>query len=60
MKEYYSDYPKEPIGKPNPYWCCSYCGISDPQINGRLDGHDSNCAYRIKMQEEGHIDEHNC
>lgn len=42
------DYPKEPIGGSNPYWMCSHCGRSDPQINGRLEGHSSHCQFRIE------------
>lgn len=34
---YYSDYPSKPIGKPNPYYCCAICGVSDPEINGQLE-----------------------
>ena len=41
------DYPKYPIGKGNPYWRCSACGISDPQINGRIEGHLESCSWRI-------------
>jgi hypothetical protein len=48
--EYYDDYPKEPIGGGNPYYCCSYCKISDPQINGELKNHAEWCEYRIKME----------
>ena len=44
---YYSDYPSKPIGGGNPYYCCSFCGISDPQINGDLEGHAEHCEYRI-------------
>lgn len=43
---YYSDYPNEPIGDDNPYYCCSLCGISDPQINGQIENHGSWCLYR--------------
>jgi len=38
--EYYNDYPNEPIGGDNPYYRCSYCKISDPQINGYLENHE--------------------
>jgi hypothetical protein len=49
---YYSDYPSKPIGGGNPYYACSHCGRSDPEINGRLEGHEPNCAYRIAKQAE--------
>lgn len=43
---YYHDYDNEPIGGGNPYWRCVHCKRSDPEINGRLEGHDPDCAYR--------------
>jgi len=39
-EKYYCDYPTEPIGGDNPYYRCSYCKISDPQINGYLENHE--------------------
>ena len=48
--EYYNDYPTEPIGGDNPYYRCSYCKISDPQINGQLKNHAEWCEYRIEME----------
>lgn len=44
-EEYYTDYPKSRIGGGNPYYKCSSCGISDPQINGQLDNHADNCKW---------------
>jgi len=50
---YYSDYPKEKIKhKSNPYYCCSFCKVSDPEINGELKGHHSWCAYRISKEKD--------
>ena len=49
-EKYYCDYPNEPIGGDNPYYRCSYCKISDPQINGYLENHQEWCEYRIKME----------
>lgn len=51
-EKYYNDYPKEPIGGGNPYYCCSYCKISDPQINGEIKNHAEWCDYRIKKLEQ--------
>lgn len=48
--EYRTDYPSEPIGGGNPYYCCSFCKISDPQINGRLEGHDKYCTWRVAQE----------
>lgn len=49
-KKYYHDYPTEKIGGGNPYYRCSFCKISDPQINGTLEGHADNCEYRIAKE----------
>jgi len=48
--EYYSDYPTRPIGGGNPYYCCAHCGRSDPEINGRLEGHAPDCEYRLEKE----------
>lgn len=50
---YYHDYENEPIGGGNPYYRCIHCKVSDPQINGRLNGHLNYCKYRI-AKENGH------
>jgi hypothetical protein len=42
----YHNYPSQPIGGGNPYYACSSCGITDPQINGRLEGHARSCEWR--------------
>jgi hypothetical protein len=52
IEVYYSDYPNEPIGGDNPYYCCSYCKRSDPEINGRLEKHSEYCEYRLKKEKE--------
>ncbi len=51
------DYPKEPIGKGNPYYRCSYCKVSDPQINGQIENHLATCEYRIKKEKEITLDD---
>lgn len=53
MKDkYYSDFPAVPIGGDNPYHCCKDCGISVPEINGRLDGHHKDCAWRHMVEDD--------
>lgn len=52
VSTYHSDYPSEPIGGDNPYYCCSFCGISDPAINGNIEGHLEHCQYRIEKEKE--------
>ena len=47
-EKYYNDYPKEPIGGTNPYMRCSSCGRSEPEIDGKLDGHYSDCEWALK------------
>lgn len=51
-KTYYHDYENEPIGGGNPYYRCVHCKISDPQINGRLEGHSKYCEYRLQKEKE--------
>jgi hypothetical protein len=47
---YDSDYPNEPIGGGNPYYRCSFCKLSDPQINGEINNHTFTCEYRKQKQ----------
>lgn len=47
---YYADYTKARIGGQNPYYKCTHCGISDPQINGKLENHLDTCEYRIAKE----------
>lgn len=37
------DYPTEPIGGGNPYYRCSACGRSDPDIS--VNGHGKSCTW---------------
>ena len=46
----YIDYPRERIGKDNPYYKCSDCGVSDPEINGQLKNHKKYCNFRLKKE----------
>ena len=48
---YFHDYENEPIGDGNPYYRCVHCKISDPEINGRLEGHSEDCLYRIAKEQ---------
>jgi hypothetical protein len=56
MSKYYDDYDDEPIGGSNPYYCCSDCGRSDPEINGRLFKHLKFCKYRRQKIQERYIE----
>lgn len=49
---YDHSYPSVPIGGDNPYYCCQYCGKSDPEINGLISNHSPLCAWRIRKEEE--------
>lgn len=49
METYRTDYPKKRIGGRNPYYKCARCGVSDPEINGRLEGHRESCSW-VKHQ----------
>lgn len=55
MEDYNYDYPREPIGGGNPYWRCSSCKRSDPQINGRISGHHSYCEWRHNQNNEENV-----
>lgn len=35
---------------------CAHCGVSVPEINGRLSKHGTWCAYRMKKEVEGYKD----
>lgn len=48
----YSEEKMEPIGGGNPYRCCVYCKRSEPEINGRIEGHDPWCKYRLSHEHE--------
>jgi len=42
----FDDYPSRKIGGGNPYYCCSLCGRSAPEVFGNLGKHNGWCAYR--------------
>lgn len=50
--KYRDDYPKKRIGKGNPYYECACCGVSDPEINGRIEGHRVYCEWRKREEHE--------
>jgi len=50
MSTYRTDYPKERIGKGNPYYRCAHCKRSDPEINGQIKNHDSWCKWRKEQE----------
>jgi len=56
QNEYRADYPRSPIGDGNPYYRCACCGKSDPQINGRIDGHYEDCEWRVKQERSAFMD----
>lgn len=45
VSTYRPDYPKKRIGGGNPYYKCARCGVSEPEINGQLDGHRDSCSW---------------
>lgn len=49
---WFEDFPQEPIGGSNPYWMCSDCGRSVPEINYKLEGHMTWCRYRKQKESE--------
>lgn len=50
--QYHHDYDSEPIGGGNPYYRCVHCHRSDPEINGRLEGHLPSCEYRQRKERD--------
>ena len=50
--EYFCDYPNEKIGGGNPYSRCSFCKISDPEINGQLKNHSDYCLWAMAKFDE--------
>jgi hypothetical protein len=54
---YYNDYPKKEISKNNPYYCCAFCEVSEPAINGDLKNHLEFCQYRKfkELEEENEL-----
>lgn len=49
------DFPTEPIGGKNPYYRCSLCKLSVPEINGEVEAHLVDCDYRMFKQENGDV-----
>lgn len=47
---YRVDYPSEPIGGGNPYYRCTHCKRSAPEINGAVDGHYEWCLWRQQQK----------
>jgi len=45
-----TDFDTKPIGGGNPYYCCSSCGRSVPEINGNLYRHSDFCPYRVRKE----------
>lgn len=52
-------YENEPIRGGNPYWRCKACKRSDPEINGRLEGHLDWCSWRKAREEQIRRAQHN-
>jgi hypothetical protein len=52
-KLYYIDYPQEHVeGQAHTYGCL-HCKVITTKINGSLQGHLPECAYRLKLESEG-------
>ena len=64
MLEFYSDgtpnyhnFPTVRCERGNPNHACASCKITLPQINGRLEGHARNCAWRKMIELEIRVSE---
>jgi hypothetical protein len=49
---YITDFQTVPIGGDNPYYKCAHCGRSEPEINGNLYNHYSDCSFRLKRERD--------
>lgn len=52
-KAYYIDYPQEHVEGQAYTYRCAFCKLLTTKINGHLDGHLSNCDYRLKLERAG-------
>jgi hypothetical protein len=53
IKTYYIDYPQEHLEGQAHTYRCVYCKVVTTKINGSLQGHLPDCAYRLKLEREG-------
>ena len=54
QKLFYIDYPQEHIEGRQHTYCCAYCKIVTTTINGRLEGHQPTCTYRLQQEKAGY------
>ncbi len=52
-KLFYIDYPQEHVEGQMHTYRCAFCKVITTTINGNLDGHLSDCEYRIKLERAG-------
>jgi hypothetical protein len=50
---FYIDYPQEHVEGQAHTYRCAYCKVLTTTINGKLEGHLSDCEYRISMENNG-------
>lgn len=48
--QYITGYPTKPCGGGNPYYECVHCGVTDPEINGKLENHATHCKWRCEIE----------
>ena len=53
-KLFYIDYPQELIEGQAHAYRCAFCKVITTTINGNLNGHLTNCEYRIKQEQAGY------
>ena len=49
-KKYFIDFPQERIVEGVNNYQCSLCKVSTLKINGFLENHKENCAYRMEKE----------
>lgn len=52
-KKFYIDYPQEHIEGQAHSYRCAYCKVTTTTINGNLEGHLPDCAYRLRLEQAG-------
>ena len=50
---FYIDYPQEHVEGQAHRYRCAFCKLETTHINGRLEGHAADCAYRLQLEQSG-------
>jgi hypothetical protein len=53
-KSFYIDYPQEHLEGQAHTYRCAFCKVLTTTVNGHLEGHLADCAYRLQMEKVGY------